>query len=271
MNYYVIFSCFMQRIKIIDPTTGETIDGSERGYGFFSMETDFDLEPDYQQCSYYADDVRENYFDGWVESGKAFAIISQILGTICFLVLFNTCWCAFSQETFSRWLVWLYLLAAGSIGLAFLVFGAEFCSENRCKVAAGSGYTITVFMFWLSTCNTVKSIGAPMPRPPSDGGTGSHFGNEDDEFADLYYENEYDKYPIPECTPEGRRRYAAAAEYADDTDRQQRRQAGGDSDSSYDSDDESSEESDEGSTSDNSQNETGRRPRVGEKDGPKIT
>lgn len=268
MNMYVLMSCFMQRIKIINPVTGDTIPGSERGYGFFARETDAGLESDYQQCSYYAAEETDSVFDAWVRSARFFTFVSEFLGILCFLILLNTCWCAFSEETFSRWLFWFYLLAAGAISLSFLVFGSEFCGDNRCKVAAGSGYAITTLMFWLSSCNTVKSIGGAMPKPPKDPNRpkrrrpwSRRKKSDDDEdieqdMADLYYENEEDKYPIPECTPEGRKRYAAAAAFADDTDPQANMQQREDSDDS-DSDD-SDDDSDDSDDSDEDSETKGR-------------
>ena len=260
MNMYVLMSCFMQRIKLVNPVTGETIPGQERGYGFFARETDAGLEYDYQQCSYYESDEIDVVFDGWVRSARFFSLVSEFLGTMAFLILINTCWCAFSEETFSRWIFWMYLLAAGAISLSFLIFGSEFCSDNRCKVAAGSGYALTTFMFWLSSCNTVKSIGGAMPKPPKDPNrpkkrrpwSKRKKGDDDEDLeqvmADMYYETEEDKYPIPECTAEGRARYAAAAAFADDTDPQanrQQQQEESDSDDSDDSDDSEYSDSDD--------------------------
>ena len=246
MNYLVLKSCYMQRIKLINPVTGETIPGSERGFGFFARETDYGLESDYADCSHYLPEEIDVVFDSWMNAGKFFAFVSMIIGGLGFLILFSTCFCAYTQNMFERWLMWSFILASCASGLMFLVFGSEHCQENKCKVAAGSGYAISTWMFWVSTANTVKSMtGAPPKKDKPKKKRRNRRGNsddgdeEDDEFDDLYYEEGH-KYPLPESTPEGRRRYAAVEEYANDTEREYAKRFEGeeDPDSSVEDEDE---------------------------------
>lgn len=193
MNLYVLGTCLFQRIQPINHVTGDPIPGRERGYGFLSRETDYGLQPDYRQCSWYTEQEYSDYFDGWMHSGRIFAFISAILATVCFLVMFLTCCMAFSPSMFERWLFWMYIVAAITIALAFLIFGSEHCSENQCKVADGSGWAISAFMFHLVAANTVKSFaGASAPSSRNNSGDDDDV---DEELDDLYYEDEDEKYP----------------------------------------------------------------------------
>lgn len=163
MNMYVMMSCFFQRVVIINPITGEPIQGSERGYGFLSRESDYGVTPDYRKCLFYPVDEEELIFDGWMKSGKAFAFMSGILGFVCFCVLMLACCLAFSPSMWERWLLWMYLFAAVFIALSFLSFGSDFCSQNDCKVAQGGGWAISTFLFWIICANVVKSMPHALP------------------------------------------------------------------------------------------------------------
>jgi hypothetical protein len=102
MNLYVLGTCVFQRIKIINPVTGEPIPGSERGYGFSARETDYGLESDYRTCTYYPDDELDEIFDGWMKFGKFFSFVSAILAAICFIILISICCIAYSKVMFER-------------------------------------------------------------------------------------------------------------------------------------------------------------------------
>jgi len=193
MNLYVLGTCLFQRIQPINHVTGDPIPGRERGYGFLSRETDYGLQPDYRQCSWYTDQEYNEYFDGWMHSGRIFAFISAILATVCFLVMFLTCCMAFSPSMFERWLFWMYIVAAITIALSFLIFGNEHCSENKCKVANGTGWAISAFMFHLVAANTVKSFAGA--SAPNNRNRDADDDDVDEELDDLYYEDEDEKYP----------------------------------------------------------------------------
>jgi len=91
---------------------------------------------------------------------------------LAFFVLFSTCFCAYSKGMFVHWLFWLYVVAGCCMGLSFLVFWSEFCKDNKCKVAQGSGCALMTVMLWLLCAHMVKSIRgcAPVegPKQPKD-------------------------------------------------------------------------------------------------------
>lgn len=204
MNLYVLGTCIFQRIQLINPVTGDIIPGSERGYGFFSREADYGIKPDYFQCTWYTNEEYDQIFDGWMHTGRFFALLSAVLATLCFLILFLTCCVAFSPNMFERWLFWMYIAAAITVALAFFIFGNELCDENKCKVADGCGYAISAFMFHLVSANTVKSFAGAAP-PDNNKKNEDDEGDDDvdDDLDDLYYETEEDKYPPPH--PDGPR------------------------------------------------------------------
>lgn len=223
MNLYVLGTCIFQRIQLINHVTGDVIPGSERGYGFLSRETDYGVTPDYRQCTWYPSSELDEIFDGWMQMGRIFAFLSAILAAVCFCVLLLTCCVAFSPSMFERWLFWMYIMAAICICLAFLIFGSEYCSENACKVADGSGWAISAFMFHLVSANTVKSFAAAAPKR----GMEEEEDLNDEELDDLYYENEADKYPPPHpdgprgviIGKNGQRTYDNGDDYYDDKGR----------------------------------------------------
>jgi hypothetical protein len=206
MNLYVLGTCLFQRITPLHPVTGEPMKGEERGYGFLSRETDYGLTPDYRQCSWYTRAEYDELFDGWMHFGRIFAFASAILASICFVVMFLTCCVAFSPSMFEKWLFWMYVSAALTVAFSFLIFGSEYCADNKCKVADGCGWAISAFMFHLLAANTVKSVAAPSAPPPKRN-TNSDDGDDDedeiDDLDDLYYDNEENKYPPPH--PDGPR------------------------------------------------------------------
>lgn len=193
MNFYVIGSCFFMRVQQVNPVNGDPVPGSERGYGFLSREADYGVTPDYKQCVYYPTVEYDLIFDGWMHTGRIFSFISAILAAVCFLVLLLTCCCAFSPSMFERWLFWMYISAAICIALSFFAYGSEWCSESDCKVADGSGWAISAFMFHLVSANTVKSFAAAGAPPSAD--VDEEEDANDQDLDDLYYENEQDKYP----------------------------------------------------------------------------
>lgn len=194
MNLYVLGTCLFQRIQLINRVTGDPIPGSERGYGFLSRETDYGVAPDYRQCTWYPQEEYDLIFDGWMHTGRIFAFISAILAAVSFVVIVLTCCVAFSPIMFERWLFWFYIVAAITIALSFFIYGSEYCSENACKVADGSGWAISAFMFHLVSANTVKSFAQAGPKQSS-ALVDEEEDLDDEELDDLYYEHEDDKYP----------------------------------------------------------------------------
>lgn len=143
-----------------------------------SRQISYGEEPSYMQCVYYPEEEAAELFDPWMKMAKASALVAAALAFISFIILFLACCCKFSKPTFERWLLWMYIWAAIFISLAFLMYGGHFCKDNLCKVAEGSGYAISCFLFYLVNANTVKSMGQP---PPSDG------NNDDDDKGDQYW------------------------------------------------------------------------------------
>jgi hypothetical protein len=195
MNLYVIGSCFFMRVTQINPVNGDPVPGSERGYGFLAREVDYGIMPDFKQCVYYPQAEYDLIFDGWMHTGRLFAFLSAILSAVCFMVLFCTCCCAFSPSMFERWLFWMYISAAICIALSMFAYGCEWCSESECKVADGTGWAISAFMFHLVSANTVKSFAAA--GPPTSRNVDEQEDANDEDLDDLYYEREEDKYPPP--------------------------------------------------------------------------
>lgn len=199
MNFYVIRSCFFKRIKLRNPTTGELIPGSERGYGFFARETDYGAQPDYQQCSYYHEDEIDKVFDGWMKMGRFCGIIAGRIGLIAFVIMLTTCCISYSDAMYERWLLWAYLIAAALTGLSFLIFGSELCSENRCKIADGGGYAISTFFMFLMAANSVKSMGGSVREISNKNKDGKKRGDDAEhlwfeEDDNLWYDEGTDPY-----------------------------------------------------------------------------
>jgi hypothetical protein len=148
----------------MNPVTGQILPGAQRGFGFFSRETDYgSKQPDHQQCTWY--DVYHEKLDGWMTTGRFFAIVSTVLAIIGFVVMWMTCCVEFSRSMFTTWLLGVYISAAISVVLSFLIFGSEACHENHCQVASGCGYAMWAVIFHLISAMTVKSF--PMAHAPN--------------------------------------------------------------------------------------------------------
>jgi uncharacterized membrane protein YgcG len=187
MNMYVIMSCFFYNITELHPTTGEAMPSSKRGYGMMARQISYGEEPSYMQCVYYPKEEIDELFDPWMNSAKTFAFAAAILAFVSMLVLILACCCRFNKPTFERWLLWFYIWAAIFMLLTFLMYGGHFCKDNVCKVAEGSGYAISCFMFYLVTANTVKSMGQPPPDNMAD-------DDDDDKGDHLWYNDDDERY-----------------------------------------------------------------------------
>jgi hypothetical protein len=189
-------NCDVQRIKLVDPATGQpSATAQQYGYGFISREPQSGEVGTLMGCLPYPDAEKTKLFDVWFQMGRFMVYLSAIFGCIGLIVLSAAICIAWSVNTFQHWLLWNYIFAAIVTGLAFLIFGSNFCSANECKLGKGGVSVISIFFFWLVAANTVKS----MPEAEPDEG-------EDDD--DLYYETVDDMYddnvrglPGPNITP----------------------------------------------------------------------
>jgi hypothetical protein len=186
MNYTVIVSCFYQQITEINPTTGELIMTSRRGYGMLGRQITYGETADYQQCLYYPDEEKVVLEDIWMQGSTFSAYACAGLQLIACVVLFLTCCCAFNRATFERWLMWIYIYASCFMALTFLMFGAHFCKENDCDVSIGSGYAISCWLFLVVSANSVKNMGQPPP---------DEMVNPDDDEDNLWYDDEDSRFP----------------------------------------------------------------------------
>jgi hypothetical protein len=187
MNMYVLMSCFFYNITELHPTTGEPLPSSKRGYGMMSRQISYGEEPSYMQCVFYPPEEIDELFDPWMNMAKTFAYFAAILAFVSMLVLMLACCCRFNKPTFERWLLWFYIWAAIFMLLTFFMYGGHFCKDNVCKVAEGSGYAISCFMFYLVTANTVKSMGQPPPDNMAD-------DDDDDKGDHLWYNDDDERY-----------------------------------------------------------------------------
>ena len=217
---FAIRTCFFFQVQMMEPS-GEPVEGSMRGYGFFSHEVDPGIEPDYEQCiAYQPAETEMNFDDWWFQYAKYFIIIALALGALGMLIIFTTCCLAFHTHMFEKLLLWIYLLAAICQGLAFLVFGNHFCSDYICKVGPGTAMGISTFMMWLTCANTVKST--PEALPPEEIGDDEYESDDDDDM--YYYDDEEKEYE-----------YESDEEVYDvNDDRDQRRREGENNDSDED-------------------------------------
>ena len=203
MNIKAAKTCLFQRIQLIDRMTGDITPGEQRGFGFFSRETDFEVG----ECTWYTQEEYNDIFDGWMKTGRFFASLSAMIATVCVIIMMMTCCVAFSRSMFEKWLFWMHIAAAISVAFSFFIFGNEHCKEYDCKVADGCGWAISAFMAHLMAANVVKSF--PIANPPKKPRNRRNRNNnqddddDDDDDDDLYYETEEDKYPPKR--PEGPR------------------------------------------------------------------
>jgi len=185
-------SCFFERIQLRDEDD-QPIVGTMRGYGFFAREIEQGEEADYSNCIAYSEAEMQNSFDdGFWDTGRTFAIMSMIFGSIGTLIVLATMCVAFHLHMFEKLLLWIYLLAAICQGFAFFAFGTDFCREHICRVGIGSGYAITAFFMLLVCANTVKSF--PEALPPKsfdDDDSDSEYESDDDWLND---DDDYDNY-----------------------------------------------------------------------------
>jgi len=192
-GYSMLNSCFFERIQLRDEDD-QPIVGTMRGYGFFAREIEQGEEADYSNCIAYSEAEMQNSFDdGFWDTGRTFAIISMIFGSIGTLIVLATMCVAFHLHMFEKLLLWIYLLAAICQGFAFFAFGTDFCREHICRVGIGSGYAITAFFMLLVCANTVKSF--PEALPPKsfdDDDSDSEYESDDDWLNDD--DDDYDNY-----------------------------------------------------------------------------
>lgn len=186
MCSFFIISCDVERIVIlyngVKPPNAPRI-----GYGFISRGTTFEEAPSYMSCISYTDQEKAGLFDAWMHAARFFLFLSTAFGVIGFVVLFTAICVAWSPNTFEHWLMWNYVFAALAIPMSYMLFGSPLCADNECKLGQGGIQCISIFLFWLTCANTVKSF--PTASPPDEYG-----GGEGEDNDDLYYETEEDMW-----------------------------------------------------------------------------
>ena len=181
---FSIRHCFFFQVQLQNLKTGEPIEDTMRGYGYFSREIEPGQQPDYQNCvAYSAIEENETFNDWWFKYGQFFACLALALGGLGMLIILTTCCLAFHTHMFEKLLLWIYLLAAIFQGLGFLGFGTNFCATHICKVGPGTAMAISSFMMWLTVANTVKST--PEALPPEELADDDEPYDSDDD--DMYY------------------------------------------------------------------------------------
>lgn len=184
---FALRHCFFFQVQLQNLKTGEPIEETMRGYGYFAREIEPGQTPDYQNCVAYTPiEENETFNDWWFKSGQFFNTFALALGGLGMLIIMSTCCLAFHVHMFEKLLLWIYLLAGICQGLGFLGFGTQFCATHICKVGPGTAMAISAFMMWLTCANTVKSM--PEALPPEE------FNDEDDNYDsdddDMYYYDE---------------------------------------------------------------------------------
>jgi hypothetical protein len=188
---FSIRHCFFFQVQLQNLETGEPIEETMRGYGYFSREIEPGEAPDYQNCRAYSQQENDITFnDWWFHYGQFFSTLALALGGLGMLIILTTCCLAYHTHMFEKLLLWIYLLAAIFQGLGFLGFGTNFCATHICKVGPGTAMAISSFMMWLSCANTVKST--PEALPPEELADDDDPYDSDDD--DMYYYDE-DKEP----------------------------------------------------------------------------
>ena len=181
MMVMLTLNCDVQRITVTNADGLTPANEPQVGYGFIAREPIAGEIPQVMGCVLYPDDEKPVLFDAWFQTGRFMLFLSALLGIIGFFVLSSAFCLAWSANTFQHWLMWNYIFAACCTGMSFMIFGSTYCQDNECKLGKGGVSVISIFFFWLTAANTVKS----MPEAPPDEG-------EDDE--DLYYDNRDDMY-----------------------------------------------------------------------------
>lgn len=144
-------NCFLFQVQLKNRMTGEPIEETMRGYGYFVREMEPGQESDYGLCVRYTPvEINETFNDTWFSAGKAFAQMGLITGILfCWsllLVVFPAMPFPFCSQRGLA--VFLYGVSFMSQGLQFLVFGTNFCATHICKVGPGTGSACLSFTFW---------------------------------------------------------------------------------------------------------------------------
>jgi hypothetical protein len=181
---FSIRHCFFFQVQLQNLKTGEPIEDTMRGYGYFAREIEPGQQPDYQNCVAYTPiEENETFNDWWFKYGQFFNCLALALGGLGMVIIMTTCCLAFHTHMFEKLLLSIYLLAAVSQGLGFLGFGTNFCATHICKVGPGTAMAISSFMMWLTVANTVKST--PEALPPEELAEDDDPYDSDDD--DMYY------------------------------------------------------------------------------------
>jgi len=205
MCLYVVMSCFFQRITELNPVTGDVIPSTSHGYGLIARElaTNLGETPDmasYQSCILYPRDEYEYIADFHMKTARNLAFLGGTLGLMGWTVFIGAYCFQFSPPTMERWIMWTYIWAAICMAFTMLMWGGNFCQENKCQVAPGTGYAISSFFTFLMLANQAKSMGQPpaTSRNRDEDGMPEPGSREDD----YWYDDENERYMVDDVGSE---------------------------------------------------------------------
>jgi len=170
LSFMVLRHCFLFHVQLKNLATGEPIEETMRGYGYFAREAEPGQIPDYQSCVAYTPvEENETFDDWWFLTGKMCAARAAALGTISTVLLFICVVVLMSFKSFRAIIIRcgscaiplkrvLFFIVIGCYttttilqGLSFLVFGTKFCQNHICKVGEGTFWNMCAVFLWLCT------------------------------------------------------------------------------------------------------------------------
>lgn len=127
----------------------------------------------------------EALFDGMWKAGTAFAYLSLITAVLTAIPVISLS-CSTLQGKYTKLCAVSFLLVALFQMLAFLGFGSEICSINKCRVSFGAGITIGAMLFSILTALSLFVVPPLMETvdPPIAGGDGGQGDGDNDTHDD---------------------------------------------------------------------------------------